>query len=244
MRMPSNPTSPGPTGAGSTTALELVQAAEAALKRFGFSKIPPVGREPRVHPEFWVQEAGVPRRTFPVFVERGPAKSRLDEWIRFETRSPGSLRRAIFVVPNDRAAEETWAELRHKGSEVLDPEVAILVLPPRPGSEGPPHWHARIVDRAELLSIATGIVVGLFRRAQETEGSAQIDFEEMLETLKNRFGIDVRASLGVESDPDALFLLYQLALKDAYAPGDAAANLHLLVLKPTGPAARLPWFAG
>jgi photosystem II stability/assembly factor-like uncharacterized protein len=32
--------------------------------------------------------------------------------------------------------------------------------------------------------------------------------------------------------------------RDAYAPGDPGANLHLLVLKPSGPAARLPWFSG
>ncbi len=50
-------------------------------------------------------------------------------------------------------------------------------------------------------------------------------------------------SLGVKADEDALFLLYQLAQRDAYAPGEPGANLHLLVLKPTGPAARLPWFA-
>ena len=29
----------------------------------------------------------------------------------------------------------------------------------------------------------------------------------------------------------------------SYAPGDAGSNLHTLVLKPTGPAARLPWYA-
>ena len=74
-------------------------------------------------------------------------------------------------------------------------------------------------------------------------GSSQIDFEEMLTLLKSRFGIDVHGSLGVKTDEDALFLLYQLALRDSYAPGDAGANVHVLVLKPTGPAARLPWFA-
>ena len=91
--------------------------------------------------------------------------------------------------------------------------------------------------------MGTGVVVGMFRRAQDSEGASPVDFEEMLGILKTRFGIDVHRSLGVSSDEDALFLLYQLALRDSYAPGDPGANLHLLVLKPTGPAARLPWFA-
>ena len=95
-----------------------------------------------------------------------------------------------------------------------------------------------------MLRIATGVVVGLFRRAQAAEGSNQVDFEELLTLLKGRFGIDVNRSLGVQSDEDALYLLYQLATRDSYAPGDPGSSLHLLVLKPTGPAARLPWFAG
>ena len=84
--------------------------------------------------------------------------------------------------------------------------------------------------------------MGLFRRAQD-EGSGQIDFSEILTILRRRFGVDPHRSLGVASDEDALFLLYQLALRDAYAPGDPGANLHLIVAKPGGPAGRLPWFA-
>ncbi|HEV2167187.1 MAG TPA: hypothetical protein VGS23_09485, partial [Thermoplasmata archaeon] len=65
-----------------------------------------------------------------------------------------------------------------------------------------------------------------------------------LATLRARFHVDVAGSLGVASDEDALWMMYQLALRHGYAPGDPSGNLHMLVLKPTGPAARLPWFSG
>jgi hypothetical protein len=146
-------------------------------------------------------------------------------------------------VPNDSAAEAAWARIVRAPGATIENEVSILVLPSGPRSEAPPHFHLRVVTHRELLRFATGVVVGLFRRAQQSEGAQPVDFEEMLTLLKTRFGLDVHRSLGVHSDEDALFLLYQLALKDSYAPGDPGANLHLLVLKPTGPAARLPWFA-
>jgi hypothetical protein len=91
--------------------------------------------------------------------------------------------------------------------------------------------------------VATGVVVGLFRRAQALESSSQVDFEEMLALIRDRFGIDVPRSLNVASDEDALYVLYQLAQRDSYVPGDPGANLHMIVLRPTGPSARLPWFA-
>ena len=122
--------------------------------------------------------------------------------------------------------------------------MSVLVVPAGERTDPtPPHFHLRIAEPAEILRLATGIVVGLFRRAQASDESGQIDFEELLGLLRQRFGVDVNRSLGVRSDEDALYLLYQLAQRDSYAPGDPGQNLHLLVLKPTGPAARLPWFA-
>jgi hypothetical protein len=226
---------------------DRLRLAETVLKKLGYSRVPPVRRAAEVEPSFWVQESGVPRRTFPVFVHAPPAERAgdgVDRWaagVRTE-RSPAH--RAIFVVATDTAAEETWAELVRTGASAIENEVSVLVVPSGERTDPtPPHFHLRIAPRAEILRIATGVVVGLFRRAQAAEESGQIDFEELLVTLRQRFGIDVQRSLGVRSDEDALYILYQLAQRDSYAPGDPGSNLHLLVLKPTGPAARLPWFA-
>jgi hypothetical protein len=223
---------------------DRLQDAEKVLKRLGYARVDPTRREPTVEPSFWVQEAGVPRRTFPVYVpgQRDEVEAPIDRWVE-GTRSPAAGRRAIFIVPTDTAAEAAWTRLSRTPGSTIDNEVSILVVPPTPRPDTPAHFHLRLVRPVEVLRIATGIVVGLFRRAQEGDGSSPVDFEEMLGLLRNRFGIDVARSLGVTSDEDALFLLYQLALRDTYAPGDPGANLHLLVLKPTGPAARLPWFA-
>jgi hypothetical protein len=218
--------------------------AEIVLKKFGFSKVPASKRGPDPDASFWVQESGVPRRTFPVFVDANAAgtSSEVDRWVAGIGTAPPH--RAIFVVPNDSAADEAWARLTHTDPSAIEHEVAVLVVPRgEPRATGPAHFHLRLAEPSEILRLATGIVVGLFRRAAAHEESGQIDFEEMLTLLRQRFGVDVNRSLGVKSDEDALFLLYQLAQRDSYAPGEPGANLHLLVLKPTGPAARLPWFA-
>lgn len=227
--------------------MDRLRAAENVLKRLGYARVPPERKAARVEPAFWVQEAGVPRRTFPVFVPPGgiaTVAQGIDRWVEALREEHARLRRAIFVVPNDAAAEAAWARIAHTPGSTIDHEVSILVVPPSEQSAEPPHFHLRLATPGEILRFATGIVVGLFRRAQAAEGSSQIDFEELLGMLKGRFGIDVHRSLGVRSDEDALFLLYQLALRDSYAPGDPGSSLHLLVLKPSGPAARLPWFAG
>ena len=234
----------GPSGEHS--AGELLRQAESALKRLGYSRIPPAGREAQGEPEFWVQEAGVPRRTFPVFVESPTSTrsaTRLAEWAQAAqgTRTPSH--RAIVVVSNDRAAEDAWQKLKGSAVASIDADLSILVVPRRADASERPHWHEVVVTPKEVLRLATGVVVGLFRRVQSGDGDAQIDFEEMLRLLRTRFRIDVHRSLNVASDEDALFLLYQLALRHSYAPGDPGANLHMLVLRPTGPAARLPWFA-
>jgi hypothetical protein len=220
--------------------------AESVLRRLGYARVEPTrrAREPGV--AFWVQESGVPRRTFPVFVPaREPASlaEGIDRWLEQAAARAASPRRAIFVAPSDAAAEEAWARLVRTGDATIDHDVSILVVPPSPAAE-PGHFALRRAEPVEVLRLATGVVVGLFRRARDDDASSSVDFGEMLGLLRGRFGIDVARSLGVRSDEDALFLLYQLAQRDAYAPGDAGANLHLLVLKPSGPAARLPWFAG
>jgi hypothetical protein len=226
---------------------DRLRDAENVLKKLGYARVPPARRRPEVEPSFWVQESGVPRRTFPVFVHVAPTGTTaegVDRWVSRVSTSPSPPRRAIFVVPSDRAAEETWAGLSRAVGSAIENEVSVLVVPPGERADPtPPHFHLRVAEPAEILRLATGIVVGLFRRAQAAEEPGQIDFEEMLGLLRQRFGIDLQRSLGVRSDEDALYLLYQLAQRDAYAPGDPGANLHLLVLKPTGPAARLPWFA-
>lgn len=221
---------------------EMLQKAEAALRRLGFARIPPVVRDLPGSANFWVQEAGVPRRRFPVFIaDASAATDPLGGIVAAEQELPSTGRRAILVVPTALAADAAWERLRREARDAAA-EFAILVVPERAGG-AEPHWHAGTLAPRELLRLATGVVVGMFRQARDEEGSTQIDFAELLRILRQRFGVDVHRSLGVTSDEDALFLLYQLALRDAYAPGDPGANLHLLVLKPTGPAARLPWFA-
>ncbi|HYB78027.1 MAG TPA: hypothetical protein VEE83_05025 [Thermoplasmata archaeon] len=232
---------PGPT------TLERQRDAENVLRKLGFSKISHPRREPAVEPSFWVQEAGAPRRTFPVFVPPGgpeAVEAGIERWVVGVRDARPSQRRAIFVVPTDESAEDAWQRFsRTAGRAVIDHEVSILVVPSPDRADDVPHFHLRVAEPREILSICTGIVVGLFRRAATAEGGMQVDFEELLTLLTTRFGIDVHRSLGVRSDEDALFILYQLAQRDSYAPGEAGANLHTLVLKPTGPAARLPWFA-
>lgn len=231
----------GRTPAGS----ERSRDAETALRRLGYSKILPTRRAGEPDASFWVQEAGIPRRTFPVFVPPGEGPSiadGIDRWLR---RGPGAPpRRAIFVAASDAAADEAWARVDATGTASVEHDVSILVLPGGRPSEGGGHFALRRIAPRELLRLATGVVVGMFRRSRDEDGAGSIDFGELLGLLRSRFGVDVQRSLGVRSDEDALFLLYQLAQRDSYAPGDAGSNVHLLVLKPTGPAARVPWFAG
>lgn len=226
------PSAPGHSGVAGE---DRLRHAEAALRRLGYARVAADSGLPAVQPEFWVQESGVPRRRFPVFVDSDarPAATR-----RSAGGPTGAPRRAIVVVPNDQAADATW---RREGPSTLDSELAVLVVPEPPDSEEGAYWHARVLDRPALLRLATGVVVGLFRRAEGGEGS--VDFGEMMALLRRRFSVDVPRSLGVDDEEDSLFVLYQLAQRYTWAPGDGGANLHTLVLKPTGPAARLPWFA-
>ncbi len=226
---------------------ERQRDAEEVLKRLGYSRVSNPRHGPVVEPSFWVQEAGVPRRTFPVYVptsEPAAVEAGIERWVTGVRSARPAQRRAIFVVPTDETAEEAWRRFfRTAGGSAIDHEVSILVVPSPERSEDVPHFHLRVAEPKEVLAISTGVVAGLFHRAAAGEGGNPIDFEELLALLTTRFGIDVQRSLGVHSDEDALYILYQLASRDSYAPGDSGANLHMLVLKPTGPAARLPWFA-
>jgi len=232
-----------PTPAGDTR----FRAAESVLRRLGYARIEPAGRNREPGASFWVQESGVPRRTFPVFVpsrDRPSIAEGLDRWLERTGGGVPAPRRAIFIAPSDAAAEEAWGRLELRDPISPEHDVSILVVPPHPSAQQPAHFALRRVAPRELLRLATGVVVGLFRRAAQEDGAGSIDFAEMLQLLRSRFGVDVHRSLGVRSDEDALFVLYQLAQRESYAPGDAGSNLHLIVLKPTGPGARVPWFAG
>ncbi len=220
--------------------------AETVLRKFGYARIAPGRRAREPDATFWVQEAGVPRRTFPVFVPpTSPATlaEGIDRWLARGRGATADQRRAIFVASSDAAAEEAWERLARTDPTAVEHEVSILVVPSSTADEPPAHFALRRVRPAELLRVATGIVVGLFRRSHDDEAAGAIDFGEMLQMLRGRFGIDLHRSLGVRTDEDALYVLYQLAQRDAYAPGDSGSSLHLIVLKPTGPAARVPWFA-
>lgn len=235
-------TRPDPPSPPAATLPDELRRAEAALKRLGFARVASTPREALVEPDFWVQESGVPRRTFPVYLHSPLSRPPTAGARSAPPSLPSVPTRAIVVVEGEGTAEQTWQTLRRSVRDPA-PELSVLVLPTPATANGEPRWHLGTVAPKELLRLTTGIVVGLFQRAASEEGSAQIDFGEMLGLLRQRFGVDVHRSLGVESDEDALFLLYQLAQRDSYAPGDSGSNLHTLVLKPTGPGARLPWFA-
>lgn len=222
-----------------------LRQAEVALARLGFARIPPVVRSASESPEFWVREPGVPRRTFPVFVEparHAGATPRPLRWVNGADARAASAPRAIAVVPDDSSATALWDSVRHPPGGPIDLELAVLVLAGA-GGEGNAHWQRGRMPPRLLLRLATGVAVGLFRQAQAAEGASQVDFSEMLEILKNRFQVDVAGSLGVRSDEESLFVLYQLAIRHAYAPGDAGSELHALALRPFGPGPRVPWFA-
>ncbi|MCI4358777.1 MAG: hypothetical protein L3J99_07140 [Thermoplasmata archaeon] len=224
---------------------DTLRTAEAALARLGFSRIPPVVRVAAPTPEFWVQEAGVPRRAFPVFVE-GVADlagtPRPARWVSGTEGSSAVSARAIVVVPSETAARAAWASGRGLPNGPIESELAILVVPSSRGAEAA-HWHRGLLAPRTLLRLATGVAVGLFRQAQSEDGTAQVDFSEMLEILKNRFQVDVAGSLGVRTDEESLYVLYQLAIRDSYAPGDSGSELFAIVLRPFGPGPRVPWFA-
>jgi hypothetical protein len=237
--------SPSPSRGSAPTDSDLVQEAEAALKELGFPKARAAGPRRSAAPSFWVENPKTRRRSIPVYVDRAgavlpgmmpPADATPDP----EAEPPAP----ILVVPTDEAAESFWGRVPKTGSPTARTELRILVLRDAKGTARSPHWHLFTVPPREVLRLATGVVVGMYRRAFAGSGPGDIDFSELLGTLRKEYRIDVQRSLGVQSDEDALFILYHLALRDTFAPGNIAGNLHSIVANPTGPASRIPWFAG
>jgi hypothetical protein len=234
---------PTPSRSPSLTDEELVREAETALKELGFSKARAGGHRPVPAPSFWVESPRTRRRSIPVYVDRAGAvvptvMPPADATPETEGASP------ILVVPTDAAAESAWSLVPKTRGLLAPTKLRILVLRDPQGTARSPHWHLVTVPPREILRLATGIVVGMYRRAFSASGPGDIDFSELLGTLRHEYHIDVQRSLGVQSDEDALFILYHLALRDTFAPGNIAGNLHSIVANPTGPAARIPWFAG
>jgi hypothetical protein len=204
-----------------------------------------VGHRSSPAPSFWVENPRTRRRSIPVYVDRAgavvpgvmpPADAAP------ETESEGTP--SILVVPTDAAAESAWSLVPKTRGALAPTKIRILVLRDPKDAARAPHWHLVTVPPREVLRLSTGIVVGMYRRAFTGSGPGDIDFAELLGALRQEYHIDVQRSLGVQSDEDALFILYHLALRDSFAPGNIAGNLHSIVANPTGPASRIPWFAG
>lgn len=246
------------------------QALMTTLQRMGFSPAARHALSPWGEADLWVRRAGG-RSVFPVLVEPGTPTSTedrtrqlLERWSHGLRTDPsvGAGTSSILVVDSDASAELAGRRI------VSDPPVPlslavsrtrILVHPRRAGEDAPaPHWHRLRLPPRVVLMLATGALVGIAERSQRSggdeggtalggvnaeEGAIPIDLEGMLRALRNTFSVDIEGSLGVTREEDAMFLLYQLALKETYAPGDQGASLHELVNNPKGPAARLPWFA-
>jgi hypothetical protein len=236
---------PSPARSPSLTDEELVREAEAALQELGFSKARSAGHRPPPAPSFWVISPRTRRRSIPVYVD--PAGAMVPGVMPAADATPdpdAEVIPPILVVPTDAAAESAWSLVPKTRGLPAPTKLRILVLRDPKGRGRAPHWHLVTVAPREVLRIATGIVVGMYRRAFSGAGAGDIDFGELLGTLRQEYHIDVQRSLGVQSDEDALFVLYHLALRDTFAPGNIAGNLHSIVANPTGPAARIPWFAG
>lgn len=236
---------PATYGSAPTPDDELVREAEAALRELGFPRARSAGHRPSLPPSFWVQNRGSARRSIPVYVDRAGsvapgALSPVEVAPDLESDVPAS----ILVVPTDAAAESVRGLVPPTPRSSAPWKLRILVLRGPQGTGRSPHWHLAAVPPREILRLSTGIVVGMYRRAFAGAGASDIDFGELLAVLRNDYQIDVQRSLGVQSDEDALFVLYHLALRDSFAPGNIAGSLHSIVANPTGPASRIPWFAG
>ena len=227
----------------SLTDQELVHEAEAALRDLGYPKARSAGPRSAPAPSFWVENPRTRRRSIPVYVDRAGAV--LPGVMPTVDATPDAdLTPPILVVPTDAAAESAWSLVPKTRNTMGPSKVRILVLRDPDGTARAPHWHLVAVPPREVLRLATGVVVGMYRRAFSGSGPGDIDFGELLGTLRQEYHVDVQRSLGVQSDEDALFILYHLALRDTFAPGNIAGNLHSIVANPTGPASRIPWFAG
>jgi hypothetical protein len=209
--------------------------------------------------DLWVRQDRRKSRLFPVIVSSDPAYLWGKEQGRSGQALPPSVRKAlqreaIVVVPDDEVAErllQRFQTLDPSTSQETSERPRILVVPPAESPGRPPHWHRRIALPRELLRVATGILVGMLQEESEAsstdaagDGGPSLDFGRMLQLMEDEFHIDVLRSTGASSPPEALGILYQVALRYGYAPGDAGTQLHTLVLKPDNPLSHIPWFAG
>jgi hypothetical protein len=230
----------------------------ATLTKMGFSWIPGSPSPRAAQADLWVRPPGAAKDASPVFVEPtsptsadARAQELVARWSDGVRESPTSAwGPSILVVGSDASAELAGTKLIASAPlpvSLVVSRTRILVHPRR--SQEPehasPHWHRLRLPPRTLLMLATGTLVGLAQRSPGGEGGqgVPIDVEGMLRELRRTFLVDIEGSLGVKREEDAMFLLYQLALKETYAPGDQGASLHELVNDPKGPAARLPWFA-
>ncbi len=231
---------------------------QRVLEGMGFRPESPRAGRPAAEADFWVRAPGTPGRKLPVFsslkdratAPEGPA-ALLARWSR-GLRSAGAPTPwgSILVVDGDEAARHVVEGLTEGPAPVDRFErffVRILVRSPGSPEDSRAHWrweHHK-VRGAELLTLATGTLLGLAQRsrAEGGEEGLTVDLPGMVRELKGTLLVDLEGSLGVESTEDALFLLYQLAQRHGYAPGDQGGSLHELIAQPQSPAARLPWFS-
>jgi len=231
---------------------------QRVLEGMGYRPEPSGAGRPVPEADFWVRAPGYPGRPLPVFSSlkdrttppEGPS-ALLARWSR-------SLRSAqdappwgsILVVDGDEDARRVVEGLT-QGTSPPDRFarffVRILVRSFGPSGDRRSHWRweRHRVSGPELLTLATGTLLGLAQRSR-AEGSEEgftVDLPGMVRELKGTLLVDLEGSLGVESTEDALFLLYQLAQRHGYAPGDQGGSLHELIGQPQSPAARLPWFS-
>lgn len=232
----------------------------STLQKMGFLPTSPSVRSGGNDADLWVRSSRG-RNVVGVFVE---APSTLPNEVRTRelverwssglgiTSPAGKGGSSILVVDSDNSAATAGQAMVTASPMPLSVAIArtrILVLPRKGEGESPSaHWHRLRLPPRVVLMLATGTLVGLAQRNRgddegEGEGAVPIDIEGMFRALRQTFSVDIEGSFGVKREEDAMFLMYQLALKETYAPGDQGASLHELVHNPKGPAARLPWFA-
>ncbi len=239
---------------------EMLDEVRRTLESLGFQSASETPASAVPGADLWVAHGPDSRSRHPVFVFprgstrslRDPEPDRVERWIESVSSPPsGSSITPILVTRTDEMAEALVRGLT-QGQSVPASRAAtstrILVLPDGRGTGASPrpHWHRLRMPRSEVLTVATGVLVGMLQsRGTEGDGDGMMsfDFGAMLHQMKYGFHIDVEGSLGATSEEESLMILYQVALLLGYAPGDQASNLHMIVAKPDSPAARIPWFA-
>ena len=231
---------------------------QRVLEGMGFRPESPRSGRPVPEADFWVRTPGFPGRPLPVFsslkdrtASPEAPSALLARWSRGLRSAQGSPPwGSILVVDGDEDARRVVEGLTQ---DTFRPDpfarFFVRILVRSPGSPDDPRthwrWERHRVSGPELLTLATGTLLGLAQRARSEGGEEgfTVDLPGMVRELKGTLLVDLEGSLGVESTEDALFLLYQFAQRHGYAPGDQGGSLHELLAQPQSPAARLPWFA-